>query len=162
VNVPIIGDTTVEPNESFSLDLSSPVNARLARGTATATLVNDDVPKAQTGHFHGQVNNGGAVDFDVNADGTAMTNVTFNFTGFCQPSATLDDAVTAASLPINNDLSINGSGSGPGFTIQLTGNFTQDGRNVQGTMDVHEAIDYQGTHYECDSGVVGWAATFTG
>jgi hypothetical protein len=162
VDVPVIGDTAVEPNETFTLTLSNAVNAQLVRATATATLTNDDVPKAKPGHFHGQVNNGGAVDFDVNSDSTAMTNATFNFVGFCQPSATLTDAITAASLPINADLSINGSGSGTGFTITLTGNFRADGQYVSGTMDVHVSTDYQGTHYECDSGVVGWSASYAG
>jgi len=29
-------------------------------------------------------------------------------------------------------------------------------------MDVHNSLDYQGTHYECDSGFVGWSASFLG
>ena len=162
VAVPIVGDTAVETDEAFTLTLSSPVNARLVRAIATATLVNDDVPKARPGHFHGQVNNGGAIDFDVNADSTAMTNATFNFVAFCQPSATLTDYITATSLRINADLSINGTGSGSGFTITLTGSFRPDGQYVSGTMDIHESLDYQGTHFECDTGVVGWSASFTG
>lgn len=158
VSVPILGDTAVESDETFTLTLSGAVNANLARATATGTIVNDDTPKAKAGHWHGQVNNGGAVDFDVSADGLTMTNVTFNFTADCQPSAKLTSAVTAASLPINADLSLNASGSGSGFTITLIGNFRADGLYVSGTMDVHQSIDYQGTHYECDSGTVGWAA----
>jgi Ca2+-binding RTX toxin-like protein len=162
VGIPILGDTVVEPNETFTLTLSGAVNARVARATATATLVNDDVPKAKAGHWHGQVNNGGAVDFDVSADGLTMTNVNFNYTADCQPSAKLTDGVTAASLPINADLSLNARGTGTGFTITLVGNFRADGLYVSGTMDVHDSIDYQGTHYECDSGTVGWAAAFQG
>jgi hypothetical protein len=162
VDVPILGDTVVEPDESFSITLSAPVNAVLARATATATLVNDDVPRAKPGHWHGIVNNGGPVDFDVTPDSTAMTTATFTYTGFCQPSARLTDTVTADHLSINPDLTINGAGSGPGFTITLTGTFSPDGTTVSGTMDVHDSIDYQGTHYDCDSGVVGWSASYQG
>lgn len=41
-NVVIQGDTTEEPNETFTVTLSAPVNAVLADGTATGTILNDD------------------------------------------------------------------------------------------------------------------------
>ena len=162
VDVPILGDTAVEPDETFTLTLSGAVNAILGRASATATLVNDDVPKAKPGHWHGVVNNGGPVDFDVTPDSTAMTTASFTYKGFCQPGATLTDQVTAPRLTINPDLTINATGSGTGFTITLNGKFSADGTTVSGTMDVHDSLDYQGTHYECDSGVVGWSASFQG
>src|SRR5207247_2125525 len=40
--VPIIGDTDVEANESFVVNLSNPVNASLANTQATGTITNDD------------------------------------------------------------------------------------------------------------------------
>ncbi len=42
VNVPIIGDTTVESDETFNLVLSSPVGATLSRATAIGKITNDD------------------------------------------------------------------------------------------------------------------------
>ena len=43
INVPIVGDTAVEGNETFTLTLSNPVNATLgAPATATGTINNDD------------------------------------------------------------------------------------------------------------------------
>src|SRR5438105_174491 len=162
VAVPILGDTAVEADEAFTLTLSGAVNAVLGRAAATATLVNDDIPKAKPGHWHGIVNNGGPVDFDVTPDSTAMTTASFTYKGFCQPSATLTDQVTAPRLTINPDLPINATGRGTGFTITLNGRFSADGTTVSGTMDVHDSLDYQGTHFECDSGVVGWSATFQG
>ena len=42
VTVPILGDTADEPDETFFLNLSSPLNATLARGQATATIQNDE------------------------------------------------------------------------------------------------------------------------
>ena len=42
IAVNILGDTTVEPNETFTLTLSNPTGATLARTTATATITNDD------------------------------------------------------------------------------------------------------------------------
>mgnify|MGYP002381892220 CR=1 FL=1 len=46
IAVNILGDTTVEPNETFTLTLSNPTGATLARTTATATITNDDVAVA--------------------------------------------------------------------------------------------------------------------
>jgi RTX calcium-binding nonapeptide repeat (4 copies) len=74
---------------------------------------------------------------------TALADATY--TADCQPSAKLTDTLTAAgAIPINPDL----------------GTFTPDGALVSGTLRVHESRDYQGTHYECDSGIVGWTAAF--
>jgi chitinase len=43
VSVDILGDSLVETNETFSLSLSSPAGATIARGQATGTIVNDDI-----------------------------------------------------------------------------------------------------------------------
>ncbi len=42
VTVPVSGDTTVEGNETFSVVLSSPVNATISDGTGAGTINNDD------------------------------------------------------------------------------------------------------------------------
>jgi len=42
INVVIVGDNTVEPNETFSVVLSNPTNATLGNGTGTGTILNDD------------------------------------------------------------------------------------------------------------------------
>ena len=46
VTVQATGDTAVEPDETFTLDLSNPVNATIADAAGTGTIVNDDVPPA--------------------------------------------------------------------------------------------------------------------
>ena len=43
INVAITGDTVVEANETFSIALSSASGATIAHGSATGTIVNDDV-----------------------------------------------------------------------------------------------------------------------
>lgn len=47
--VPIIGDTLVEQDETFSLTLSNPVGATITTATATGTILNDDLPTIHTG-----------------------------------------------------------------------------------------------------------------
>ena len=42
IPVEVQGDTVVEPDETFTLTLSSPTNARLGNATATGTITNDD------------------------------------------------------------------------------------------------------------------------
>ena len=43
IHVQVAGDTVVEPNETLTLTLSSPSGATISHGTATGTIVNDDV-----------------------------------------------------------------------------------------------------------------------
>jgi len=42
INVTIVGDAVDEPNETFVVNLSSPVNATLADSQATVTITDDD------------------------------------------------------------------------------------------------------------------------
>jgi Calx-beta domain/Domain of unknown function (DUF4114) len=44
VSVDITGDRTLEPDETFTLNLSDPTNAILGNSTATATILDDDTP----------------------------------------------------------------------------------------------------------------------
>lgn len=46
VNVAVTGDTMVELDEQFTLNLSAPVNAVIGDGVGVATIVNDDVDTA--------------------------------------------------------------------------------------------------------------------
>jgi chitinase len=64
VTVKIVGDTTAEPSETFTLNLSNPVGATFARNAGIGTIVDDDTPAAQVtyaitsqwdGGFIGQV-----------------------------------------------------------------------------------------------------------
>ncbi len=43
MTVPVIGDILFEPNETFTVTLSSPTNAVLGTSVATGTITNDDV-----------------------------------------------------------------------------------------------------------------------
>ena len=46
LSVPVIGDLLDEPNEAFTLNLSSPVNATIADGQGIGTIVDNDPPPA--------------------------------------------------------------------------------------------------------------------
>jgi uncharacterized repeat protein (TIGR01451 family) len=51
ISVPIIGDTVIEPDETFYVDLSSPANATLAKREGVGTILNDDGLPGQVDHF---------------------------------------------------------------------------------------------------------------
>lgn len=67
IQVPIVPDATGEPNETFTVQLSSPVNAVIGQGVGTATIVNDDYA-VQTATF--AIASGAD---DVNEDGATFT-----------------------------------------------------------------------------------------
>ncbi len=48
VNVPVNGDTTVEPNETFVINLSAPSGATIADAQGQGTIVNDDAAATPT------------------------------------------------------------------------------------------------------------------
>jgi Ca2+-binding RTX toxin-like protein len=48
VTVDVSGDTTVEPDEGFTVTLSDPSNATISTATAEGTIVNDDAPPPPT------------------------------------------------------------------------------------------------------------------
>ncbi|MCH4903198.1 hyalin, partial [Cylindrospermopsis raciborskii CHAB3438] len=50
ITVNVSGDNTVEPDEGFTVTLSSPTNATITTATATGTINNDDnQPKVISG-----------------------------------------------------------------------------------------------------------------
>ena len=48
VHVDILGDTAIEPNETFAVTLSNPLGLTIARATAIGTILNDDVAAPPT------------------------------------------------------------------------------------------------------------------
>jgi hypothetical protein len=72
VVVPVIGDTTVEPDETFTVRLSSATNATIADGEGLGTIKNDDaaVVVPDVGPESGQNNNDSGKKADKD-DGTA-------------------------------------------------------------------------------------------
>jgi hypothetical protein len=52
LTVPIIGDTMVETDETFAVNLSTPVNATIADAQAIGTIVNDDSPPSSVPVFN--------------------------------------------------------------------------------------------------------------
>jgi hypothetical protein len=66
VNVLVIGDQSTEPYETFTLDLSNPVNAVIADGTGVGTIQNDEIATASIGDCTVVEGNAGNVGCVVN------------------------------------------------------------------------------------------------
>ncbi len=168
VSVPVVPDTIVEPNETFTLQLSNPVGATIVDGSGTATLLNDD---SQGGPVTTTFVVAAGAD-DVNEDGTAFapgpglwagtgssaaaSYLGLRFTGVTVPAgATITDAhleLTASTTQWN--------AVGFEIAVEATGNsaaFTDTSRPSQRTLlapRVQHTSDAQwvaGTRYPLDN-----------
>ena len=172
VPVSIVGDTTVEPNETFTVTLSSPVNATIAGGAATVTINNDDVAVPRSGHYAGTTSQGRSIAFDVSGDASTLSNIIFNFDLTCTE--------ISATLP-NEPFDLSGATVGPlqapnwawAFSIPYTDpdgsgsmNTTMSGKlTAPGSASGTFRIDFIFTSINgvgpvhCTSGAVTWNAS---
>ena len=81
VAVPVLGDTAIEANETFTFTLSSASGAAVSRATATATITNDDSPTLSIGDVTVTEGNSGtkAAVFTVTLSAASPQTVTVNF-----------------------------------------------------------------------------------
>ncbi len=96
VTVPVNGDTANEPDETFNVTLSNPVNAVIAIGTGVGTILNDDFPVdfdwTVPDRFDGQDHNGDGLTDYFAPDGPLVIDpshweVDFSYSenGACDP-----------------------------------------------------------------------------
>ena len=64
VSVPVLGDARPERDETFTVTLSGPVNAELARAEATGVIVNDDTASASIADARMAEGDSGVTDID--------------------------------------------------------------------------------------------------
>ncbi|WP_172973517.1 Calx-beta domain-containing protein, partial [Limnospira platensis] len=83
INVPVFGDTKVEPDETFTVNLSNPQNAELGRRRATGTILNDDIIVPQITIADTQLKEGDRgqtnARFVVTLDNPSSERVTVNY-----------------------------------------------------------------------------------
>ena len=101
VSVPVLGDTTPEADETFTLTLSSPVNAELGRAEATGTIVNDDTARLSVADARAEEGDGGTanIDFKVTLPAASDIQVTVAYaTADATASAGTDYEATSGEL----------------------------------------------------------------
>ena len=111
VGVTVLSDVVFEPDETFSLLLSGAVNASIAAGTGTGTIVNDDVPPSVS------INDVGVTEGD---SGTSSATFTVRLSAASSTSVTIDYATVDGSALAGSDyLSTHGTITfAPGQTTQ--------------------------------------------
>ena len=93
IAVSVLGDRIVEPNETFSVKLSSATNATIAHGTGTGTITNDDpTPALSIGDVSMTEGNSGTTNavFPVTLSAASSRAVVVSY-------ATVDGSATAPS-----------------------------------------------------------------
>lgn len=101
VTVPVCGDAVIEADETFRVDLSTPVNAAILDGQGTGTIQNDDVAGAIsfTAATATAQENGGSVTVTVQRSGGAASGITVQYgTGDVTAQAGQDYTATTGTL----------------------------------------------------------------
>jgi CSLREA domain-containing protein len=126
VTVNVNGDATVEPNETFTVNLSSPSGATIAGGTGTGTIVNDDaagVPSLSINNVSHSEGNSGTTPFTftVTLSAPSASTVTVAF-------ATADGTATAGSdyAARSGALSFAPGATTQTVTVDVTGDTTPE------------------------------------
>ncbi|MEW6305980.1 MAG: tandem-95 repeat protein [Verrucomicrobiota bacterium] len=125
ITVPVLGDTLVEANETFQVNLSNPVNAAIADGTGVGTI-NDDDTLVVTGEPIAVIEGTGGTTnavFLISLSGPSAQTVTVDY-ATTNRSATAGTDYTAASgtvtflagatnqtvsITVNSDLAFEGN-----------------------------------------------------
>ena len=100
VNVPILGDTTVEADETFEVNLSNPVGKTITDGQGIGTITNDDLPSASIDDPT-VAENGGTMTFTVSLDVSSPTDAVMTYaTAAGTATAGSDFTTTTGTLTI--------------------------------------------------------------
>jgi PKD repeat protein len=165
VALPIYGDTLYEGNETFTLNLSQPVNATLARPQATCTIVDDDpqpsiylgdvtVTSSTLGpngtsaggggttwaNFPVLLSNGAGMPITVSyhtTDGTAAAGI--DYQGVTSGTLTIPPGVTqtVVSVPVYGDPYWDPDET---FTLTLSNPSVGSLYRAQGTATIHSSL----------------------
>jgi hypothetical protein len=167
IQVGVVADLAIEPDETFTVTVSSPVNVTIADGTATGTITNDDTAVPITAGLYKGLLDGNFLFFDVVE--RYVTHFRSNYirencdSGGIYVYGTLDwDGVRFIIAP---DGTFRASDTSPGtvsgrpatFHDEVTGRF--EGTNASGT--VLGSVEYvrNGVLLKCTSGQRPWTAS---
>jgi Calx-beta domain/RTX calcium-binding nonapeptide repeat (4 copies) len=165
IAVPVVGDTSFEPDETFTLVLSSPVNAELGAASATAMIRNDDANKPKAGRYTGTTSQGKSFTFDVNADATGITAINMMVDLPCQGvSVVLRDLPLNLTgfAPLTPDfrfvVNLTDSDADGSVVVAITGAMAV-GAPASGTLKVDLTVNTSAGPVICSTGALTWNAT---
>ena len=104
--VPVLDDTAVEPDETFTVKLSNPRGGSLERSEATGIIVDNDLPLVSISAASGSVDEGEDVQFDLTRSGnlrsalsvTVRVNATGSFLAETPPNTVSFGAGESAAV----------------------------------------------------------------
>ncbi|MEO1246843.1 MAG: Calx-beta domain-containing protein [Pseudomonadota bacterium] len=118
ISVPVAGDTEIEADETFSLQLTNPVSATLARSQGVATIVNDDFPLLSIAAVSLIEGDAGvtSMDFEITLDLPGLGDISVDYAASDAAAVTGDDytAVTGTATIAEGDVAA-------GFSIDIIG-----------------------------------------
>ncbi len=142
IQVTVVGDAVYEPDETFTVGLSNPVNATIGSGSATGTIQNDD-PVAQPGHYVGKDSQNETWSFDVTPDGRGLANLTSgqinmscSYAGQTVGSTSGGNFQLKSVFPIAQDGSFSGSVNFTGEPDTTSDVFTIAGKFTNNTLSL--------------------------
>ena len=173
--ISVVGDTAVEPNETFTVTLSNAVDASIATSIATGRITNDDSGMPVTpGSYKGATQNGNYVFFTVLADRTLTRFRVNDLPQRCGGVRTTGGEDLGDSVyRINANGAFSGKTTWTGSVVEndvewtrrdtrLTGTFNSP-TSATGTITVNTEINLGGRrHYRCFSGTISWSARLEG
>jgi hypothetical protein len=164
ISVSIMGDTAVEPDETFTLVLSNPVNATLGRAAATGTIANEDVARPRAGRYSGTSSQNRPVSFDVDDALTRVSSISMTVDINCKevPITFANerfDLVVPVSLGADWSFSFADSASDSDVSISMR----FDGRlaltgPASGSLRIDLAVSVTGGVVHCSTGDITWSA----
>jgi hypothetical protein len=167
IPVNVVGDTAIELDETFTVQISSPLNATIDNDVATGTITNDDTAVPITPGSYKGLLEGNALFFDV-AD-RYVTNFRSNYVRqdcnsggwYVYGQVNWGSSRFAIDPQGNFEASYTGAGTVSGepatFHEEVTGHF--EGTNAHGTVLGTVEWDHEGVHLTCTSGQRPWTAT---
>lgn len=158
-------DTASESPETFTVNLSGPVGAKLGRASATGTITNDDPPPIKTGAYNGTTSQGKALSFNVSADGTSVSDINTTIDLNCTevPGFTVTLPLqSTGTFSINSDLTFDANEhdvASDGTTLDITfhGQLTATSGG-SGTLRV-DVSNIPGVPGICSTGDTTWTAS---
>jgi Ca2+-binding RTX toxin-like protein len=163
ISVSVAGDTAIEPDETLTVQLASPVNATIGTGSATGTIRNDDTPKPRAGHWTGTTSQNRAISFDVVPDAGYITHFQVYVDLQCPGIQFQNELVDLGDsrLALRPDWSFAVTGSDASGDVSVNYSFTglvSPSGSASGTVRLDFRINYPGGVATCSTENVNWSA----
>jgi Calx-beta domain/RTX calcium-binding nonapeptide repeat (4 copies) len=165
ISVSVMGDTVFEADETFTLELSGPVNASLGKSTATGTIKNEDVQKPKPGIYSGTTSQNRPITFVVNPDSTIVSMIRTAIDISCVEvpvSVPNEPLVIPDPIPLGPDsrfsFTDSFSDSDGSVSLRFDGGLALNGP-ASGTFRIDLALNLPMGVVHCSTGDVSWSAS---